>query len=240
MGNQHKVAWVTGAGRGLGRALSVALVRRGWSVVGVSRSAVELEETRVASAAGPGVFHPWVANLAEPDAPARVAAAASLLAGPPTLVIHNASTLGPTPLRPWLDTTPEQLLAALSVNVVAPMALTRAVAGNMVLHGGGTLVFISSDAAVEAYPTWGAYGASKAALDQAARILAAETVGTGLRVLVVDPGEMDTRMHAEAVPEADRSALAAPEQVAQQILLLLNGSAPSGWRSRAGQGAVAP
>jgi NAD(P)-dependent dehydrogenase (short-subunit alcohol dehydrogenase family) len=93
----------------------------------------------------------------------------------------------------------------------------------MVLRGWGTFVFISSDAAVEAYPTWGAYGASKAALDHLGRIWAEELAGTGVRVVAVDPGEMDTRMHADAVPDADRSALASPDDVARRIVQGLRG-----------------
>jgi len=102
----------------------------------------------------------------------------------------------------------------------------------MVLRGRGQVVNISSDAATQAYARWGAYGASKAALDHLGRIWAAELEGTGVRVLTVDPGEMDTRMHAEAMPDADRAGLAAPGAVAARLLALLaaDGPPPSGSR----------
>jgi len=91
----------------------------------------------------------------------------------------------------------------------------------MVLRRAGTVLHVSSDAAVEGYPAWGAYGASKAAADQLHRVLAAELKGVGVRVLSVDPGEMDTRMHADAVPEADRASLQRPEVVARAIRRVL-------------------
>src|SRR6185436_11272305 len=96
--------------------------------------------------------------------------------------------------------------------------LTKALAGAMVLAGRGLVVHVTSDAAVEAYPTWGAYGASKAAHDHLARIWAVEMRGTGVQFLTVDPGEMNTQMHAEAMPDADRSTLARPADVARNIV----------------------
>src|SRR6185369_17167166 len=117
---------------------------------------------------------------------------------------NNASTLGPVPLRLLLDTDCEDLEQALAVNLVGPFRLTKVVLGQMVLRGRGLVVNVTSDAALEAYPRWGAYGASKAALEQLGRVWAAELQETGVRVLAVDPGEMDTRMHADAIPDADR------------------------------------
>jgi NAD(P)-dependent dehydrogenase (short-subunit alcohol dehydrogenase family) len=121
------------------------------------------------------------------------------------------------PLRPLLDTECEDLERALAVNLVGPFRLTKALAGSMRLRGRGLVVAVSSDAAVTPYERWGAYGVSKAALDHLARIWAAELRGSGVRVLSVDPGEMDTDMHAEAMPEADRSSLAAPADVAARL-----------------------
>ena len=144
--------------------------------------------------------------------------------GPIDLLVHGASTLGPVPLRLLLDTDAAELERALAVNLVGPFRLTRAVAGGMVLRGRGLVVHITSDASVVAYPRWGAYGVSKAAFDQLARVWAAELDGTGVRFLSVDPGEMDTRMHAEAVPEADPATLADPAAVAERIVALIRGS----------------
>ena len=99
------------------------------------------------------------------------------------------------------DTDPEAFDRVLSVNLSGPFRLTHAVAGSMLLRSTGTVVFISSDAAVEAYPGWGSYGVSKAALDHLGRIWAEELKETGVRFLMVDPGEMNTQMHAAAVPD---------------------------------------
>lgn len=109
----------------------------------------------------------------------------------------------------------------MQTNLAGPFRLTRAVAGAMALNGRGTVVFISSDAAVEAYPGWGAYGLSKAAADHLARTLAVELGPRGVRVIAFDPGEMDTAMHAAALPDADRSALADPADVAHTLVRVI-------------------
>jgi NAD(P)-dependent dehydrogenase (short-subunit alcohol dehydrogenase family) len=121
------------------------------------------------------------------------------------------------PLRALLDTDCEALEEALQVNLVGPFRLAKLLAAPMALRGRGLLVHVTSDAAVAAYPTWGAYGVSKAGLDHLGRILGAELDGTGVRVITVDPGEMDTRMHADAIPDADRASLLAPDLVAARI-----------------------
>ena len=109
------------------------------------------------------------------------------------------------------------------MRLVGPFRLSKLIAGSMALRGRGTLLHISSDAAVEAYPTWGAYSVSKAAQDHLARVLAAELDAAGVRVLSVDPGEMDTRMHRDAVPDADPRSLADPGVVAARIAAMLEG-----------------
>jgi NAD(P)-dependent dehydrogenase (short-subunit alcohol dehydrogenase family) len=222
-------AVVTGGSRGLGRALGAALARAQARVVLVARAAAPLHEAVAAIRAAGGEAHAVVADVADVDATHAVAGQAAALIGPVDLLVNNASTLGPVPLRLLLDTDCEDLERALAVNLVGPFRLTKALAGSMVLRGRGTIVNVTSDAAVEAYPRWGAYGASKAALEQLGRVWAAELAGTGVRVLTVDPGEMDTRMHADAMPEADRAALADPARVAERIVALLAGAAnPSG------------
>jgi NAD(P)-dependent dehydrogenase (short-subunit alcohol dehydrogenase family) len=141
--------------------------------------------------------------------------------GPIDVLVHNASTLGPTPLPPLLDTDCEELARVLDVNLVGPFRLTKAIAGGMAVRGRGLVVHVTSDAAVSAYPTWGAYGVSKAALDHLGRVWAAEMDGTGVRFLTVDPGEMDTTMHAAAMPDAERAALADPREVADCIVSMV-------------------
>ncbi len=208
---------VTGASRGLGRALAAELARRGAGVVGVARGGADLEAAMAAIRADGGRAYGVAADLADPDAAARIAGEAAALLGPVDALVQNASVLGPVPLRPVLETTPDAMAAVFEANVLGPFRLARALVGGMVLRGRGVVVAVTSDAAVEAYPGWGAYGASKAALAQLHRVLGAELLETGVSVLVVDPGEMDTRMHADAMPEADPTTLARPEDVARGL-----------------------
>lgn len=215
---------VTGASRGLGRALMESLAKRGAEVVGVARDADRL---RRAVEAVDGRAHAVAADVGT-DAQ-RIVQTAQALVGPLDLVILAASTLGPVPLRPLGDTTEQELRRVLEVNLLGSFAIASRVLGEMVLRGEGTVVFVSSDAAVEAYPTWGAYSVSKAAQDHLARVWAAELAGTGVRVLSVDPGEMDTAMHAAALPDADPATLAQPSEAAERILAWL-ADAPSGQR----------
>lgn len=225
-------ALVTGASRGLGRALAEALAARGAKVAMVARDPGPLAEAVEAIRARGGVAHAIAADVADKQAVHRIAGQAQALVGELAIAIHNASTLGPVPLRLLLDTECEDLAAVLETNLVGPFRLTKIVAGAMALRGAGVVVHVSSDAAVEPYPRWGAYGVSKAAQDHLARVLAAELAGTGVRVLAVDPGEMDTRMHADAVPDADRAALQRPADVAARIVAMIDDDtrAPSGAR----------
>ena len=214
-------ALVTGGSQGLGRALGLALGRAGARVVLVARHAEPLAAVVAEIRAAGGEAHATAADVADQEAAFKIAGQAAALVGPIDLLVNNASTLGPVPLRLLLDTDCEDLERALAVNLVGPFRLTKAIAGPMVLRGRGTIVNITSDAATEAYARWGAYGASKAALEQLARIWAAELGDTGVRVLTVDPGEMDTRMHADAIPDADRAQLGDPARVAARILALV-------------------
>src|SRR5690349_17729161 len=212
---------ITGGSRGLGRALGLALGRAGARVVLVARHSEELADAVAAIRAVGGDAHAIVADVADRDAAHAIAGQAAAAVGPIDVLVNNASTLGPVPLRLLLDTDCEDLDRALAVNLVGPFRLTKAVAGPMVLRGGGTIVNVTSDAATEPYERWGAYGASKAALEQLGRVWAAELAGTGVRVITVDPGEMDTRMHADAIPDANRAELADPARVAAAIVALL-------------------
>jgi NAD(P)-dependent dehydrogenase (short-subunit alcohol dehydrogenase family) len=220
-------ALVTGASRGLGRALAHELADLGARVVLVARHEGPLADAVASIRRAGGDAHGIAADIADKDAVARIAGEAAALVGPIDLAIHNASTLGPTPLRLLLDTDCEDLATVLETNLVGPFRLTKMLAGSMVLRGKGTIVHVSSDAAVAAYPRWGAYGAAKAAQDHLSRILAAELDGTGVRVLAVDPGEMDTLMHAAAIPDADPAVLLAPAEVARRIVALLRDPAAS-------------
>jgi NAD(P)-dependent dehydrogenase (short-subunit alcohol dehydrogenase family) len=181
-----------------------------------------VEEIRAAG----GEAHSIPADVASPEAAPRIAGAASALLGPIDVLIHNASSLGPVPLVPLADTDDLAFEEALATNLIGPFRLTRALAGAMALRGRGLIVHISSDAATNAYPRWGAYGASKAALEHLGRIWAAELADRGVRFLNIDPGEMNTQMHRDAMPEADPATLARPETVATRIVTLLAAKLP--------------
>ena len=211
-------ALVTGGSRGLGAALGRELAREGARVVLVARGAAELEQAAAEIRAEGGEAHALPGDIGSKRDIHRLAGAAAALVGPIDLLVHNASTLGPTPLRLLLDTECEDLEQVLQVNLVGPFRLTRALAGAMALRGRGLIVHVTSDAGTTPYPRWGAYGVSKAALDHLGRIWDAELGDLGVRFLTVDPGEMDTAMHAEAMPEADRSLLARPADVARRIV----------------------
>jgi NAD(P)-dependent dehydrogenase (short-subunit alcohol dehydrogenase family) len=214
-------AMVTGASRGLGAALARTLAREGARVALVARGRDELERVAAEIRAAGGDAHALAGDVGDKEQIHRLAGAAAALVGPVDLVVHNASTLGRTPLPLLLDTDCEELERVLAVNLVGPFRLTKALAGSMALRGAGLVLHVSSDASLTAYPGWGAYGVSKAALDHLGRIWAAELEGSGVRFLTVDPGEMDTEMHAQAMPEADRSGLARPEAVAETILHMI-------------------
>jgi NAD(P)-dependent dehydrogenase (short-subunit alcohol dehydrogenase family) len=232
MNIQGQGALITGASRGLGRALAELFAARGARVALVARDAGPLGDVVAAIRGRGGEAHAIAGDISDKTAIHRIAGQAQGLVGEIGIAIHNASTLGPTPLRLLLDTECEDLAAVLETNLIGAFRLTKVLAGAMAIRGAGAIVHISSDAAVEAYPRWGAYGISKAAQDQLSRILAAELEGTGVRVLAIDPGEMDTAMHAAAMPEADRATLQPPAKVAARILEILEDEplAPSGAR----------
>lgn len=220
--SSRRTVLLTGGSRGLGAALVAAYARTGAAVVAVARHAGPLEATLAPLRAEGLDVHGIVADLGDKSAIHPLAARAAALVGPIDVLVHNASTLGPLPLRPLLDTECEDLDAVLQTNLVGPFRLSRILGGHMAVTGHGLIVHVSSDAAINGYPGWGAYGVSKAALDQLSRTFAAELAAHGVRVLSVDPGEMDTQMHADAVPDADRSVLARPEAVAARLLTLLD------------------
>jgi NAD(P)-dependent dehydrogenase (short-subunit alcohol dehydrogenase family) len=236
MNIQGQGALVTGASRGLGRALAEQLAARGSRVVLVARELGPLRDVVATIRGRGGDAHAVAGDISDKTAIHRIAGQAQGLVGEISIAIHNASTLGPTPLRLLLDTECEDLAAVLETNLIGPFRLTKVLAGAMAIRGAGVIVHVSSDAAVEPYPRWGAYGASKAAQDHLSRILATELDGTGVRVLAVDPGEMDTAMHAAAIPDADRATLQAPAAVAARIVQMIE----DGARASSGARLVAP
>lgn len=230
-----RAALITGGSRGLGAALGRELCRRGGRVALVARGPDELRAVVDGIRAAGGEAYGIPADVGDASAVHPLVGAASALVGPLDVVVHNASALGALPLRELMDTEGEDFARVLEINLLGPFRLTQAVAGSMVLRGGGLILGVSSDAGVVGYPGWGGYGVSKAALDHLMRTWAAELQGTGVRFLSVDPGEMDTRMHADAVAEADRSKLSSPADVAACLADLVESaeSWPSGARLEA-------
>lgn len=227
------VAVITGASRGLGLAVAQELDRQGWSLVLDARGAADLDRAVATLTGGP---HRAVAgDVTDEWHRVALAEAAHDLGGVDALV-NNASTLGASPLPSFADLDPETYAAILNVNVVAPMSLVRELLPQLRSRA-GRVVNISSDAAVEAYETWGGYGSSKAALDHATRILAAEE--PTLRVHSLDPGDMRTAMHQAAFPGEDISDRPLPETVAPAVLRLLVGDVSSG-RHRAAELTAVP
>jgi NAD(P)-dependent dehydrogenase (short-subunit alcohol dehydrogenase family) len=216
-----KAALVTGGSRGLGAALGEALAKRGARVVLVARNAEPLARVVEKIRAEGGEAHGLAFDVGDKESAHRITGAAAALVGPIDVLVHNASTLGPVPMPFLLDTACEDFSAVLETNVVGPLRIDKIVGGSMALRKTGVIAHVSSDAAINGYPRWGAYGVSKAALDQLGRVLGAELAEHGVRVFSVDPGEMDTQMHADAMPEADRASLERPERVAERVVAMI-------------------
>jgi NAD(P)-dependent dehydrogenase (short-subunit alcohol dehydrogenase family) len=223
---ENKSVLITGASRGLGFALARALSTKGARVVLVARDEAALAQAVETLRREGAVAHAISADVGDSNAAAAIAAQAAAAVGPVEVLIHNASDLGPAPLPLLLDTARDDFRRVLEVNLLGPFALSKALVGPMVLRGEGLVVHISSDAAVEPYPRWGAYGASKAALEHLSRIWARELASTKVRVLSIDPGEMDTQMHRDAIPEADPTTLQRPEEVARRIVGIIESDLP--------------
>ncbi|MEU2231784.1 SDR family NAD(P)-dependent oxidoreductase [Streptomyces vietnamensis] len=219
------VAIVTGASRGLGRALAAALAGRGWDLVLDARTAEVLEESAAAARARGARVVALAGDVTDAAHRKELVAAARELGGL-DLLVNNAGILGAEPLVPLDSHSLDGFRAALEVNVVAPLGLLQEALPLLRTAPAGAVVNLSSDAAAEAYRTWGAYGATKAALDQLSAVLAVEE--PGLRVWWVDPGGMRTDMLASAEPGEDLSGTPAPAEVAPVFLRLLDERPASG------------
>jgi len=225
----QRVAVITGASQGLGAAMARELDQRGWTVVLDARDAARLAE----SVQGLAHAHAMPGDVTDAGHRAALAARAAELGGA-SLLVNNSSTLGASPQPTVADLAPEVVETVFRTNLHAPVELVRALLPQLRANG-GTVLNVSSDASVEGYPGWGAYGASKAALDQLSRVLAAEE--PDLRVYAVDPGDMRTQMHQDAFPGDDISDRPPPEDVVPNLVALLASDLPSG-RYRAAEIAV--
>ena len=218
--NDLRIA-ITGGTSGLGLGLVCELLDRGARVAFVARHRADVERTMLDFPTARGI----VGDVARKEDIHPIAIQILGALDGLDVLINNASSLGPVPLRPLADTDCEDLELALGTNLVGPFRLTKALLGTLAASardGGSPLVVnISSDAAITPYEHWGAYGASKAALHHLSRIWDAELTGEGIHVVSVDPGDMDTPLHALAVPDADRSTLKRPEAAAREIADLI-------------------
>jgi NAD(P)-dependent dehydrogenase (short-subunit alcohol dehydrogenase family) len=219
-------AAVTGGTSGLGLALVQELTRRGARVAFVARTAAAVGRVARATPRAHGI----VGDVArKADIHAIGLQVLGALGGVDVLV-NNASTLGPTPLALLGDTECEDFELALITNVLGPFRLTRALLGALAASAregrGSVVVNVSSDAGVTPYPRWGAYGASKAALRHMTLIWQEEVRALGIGMLSLDPGDMDTALHALAVPDADRASLKRPERAAREIADAVAGALP--------------
>jgi len=216
---KHNVALITGASRGLGLEIARTFARSGYRLILTARNEDALESathelkniTAVESVAG---------DIADQSHARRLVEAGLNRFGQINILVNNASELGPSPM-PELDHYPlAELDRVFRVNVLAPLHLTQLVLPQMRSLRSGTIFNVTSDAGVEAYPSWGGYGASKAALEHLSRVLSAELDTTGIRVYVVDPGDMNTQMHRDAEPGVDLSELPGPDVPAPAFLWL--------------------
>ena len=212
---------ITGGTSGLGLALVRELLHRGARVAFVARHQDDVERVAREHPGACGI----VGDVSRKEEIHPIAIQLVGRLGGLDVLINNASSLGPVPLAPLADTECEDLEAALATNLLGPFRLTKALLGSLTASardGRQPLVInISSDAAINPYANWGAYGASKAALHHLSRIWREELDAEGVRVLSIDPGDMDTPLHALAVPDADRSTLKKLETAVREIAALI-------------------
>lgn len=224
---------ITGGTSGLGLALVREFTRRGARVAFIARNGGRVTEVAVKNKPSHGI----VADISKKEEiyPAALQITAEL--GGLDILVNNASDLGPVPLTLLADTDCEDLERALATNLLGPFRLTKALLGALSASAregrGAVVVNISSDAALTPYPCWGAYGASKAALHQMTRIWGEELSPEDVQLLSLDPGDMDTPLHALAVPDADRLGLKQPEVAAREVIEAIEGALAGRARSHA-------
>lgn len=208
---------ITGGTAGLGRELAIQLQEYGSRVAVVARTKENLDELKL--------DYPQIiivqADIGDKNEIYKISGQVFAQLTEIDVLINNASSLGPTPLSLLLDTECEDFEAVLQTNLLGPFRLIKAILPSMILQESGLIVNISSDAAINAYPTWGSYSVSKAALDHMTRIWQEELKGTGIRFLALDPGDMYTNMHLAAIPDANPDDLYKASDVANSMIEFL-------------------
>jgi NAD(P)-dependent dehydrogenase (short-subunit alcohol dehydrogenase family) len=218
---------ITGGTSGLGLALLDELHRRGAAVAFIARDRARVAGVARAHEGAHGI----VGDVSRKDQIYPLALQVGGALGGLDVLINNASALGPAPLRLLADTDCEDFELALATNLLGPFRLTKALLGALAAsarEGRGAVVLnVVSDAAFTPYPRWGAYAASKAALHQMSRVWGEELTGAGVRFLSLDPGDMDTPLHALAVPDADPASLKRPQVAARELLVAIEAALPA-------------
>lgn len=208
---RNKRVLITGGTAGLGLQLATTLLQYGAKVGVVGRSKDHLDKM-------PSKIIQIQADISDKEAIHKISGQALGQLDGIDVLINNASSLGPTPLQLLVDTQCEDFQQVLETNLLGPFRLIKAVLPSMLLTGKGTIINISSDAALQAYPTWGMYSVSKVALDHLTKIWQEELHRAGIQFLAVDPGDMHTQMHLDAIPDANVDELFDPKDVASDLL----------------------
>lgn len=221
----QRTAIVTGASRGFGGAVAAELAEEGWNLVIDARTEPDLTQAaRHLENLGSGKVEPLVGDITDPDHARHLVRAAGELGGT-SLLVNNAGILGPSP-QPRLAEYPlDALREVVEVYLIASLRLIQLALPQLQAMR-GTVINVTSDAAVEAYPGWGGYGSAKAALEQLSQVLAVEE--PDLTVYWLDPGDMRTRMHQQAFPGENIADQASPESRAPAVIRLLELNPPSG------------
>jgi NAD(P)-dependent dehydrogenase (short-subunit alcohol dehydrogenase family) len=222
-----RVALISGSSQGLGLHIARLYAELGIGLILTARHAEPLEAARRDLSQRTTVIA-LAGDVADPAHVTRLVSNGFDAFGRIDILINNASELGPSPMPELSRLDPGGFARILDVNLVAPLRLIQHVVPTMRARGEGLIMNVTSDAGIEAYPTWGGYGASKAGLEHLSRVLASELEGTGIRVYIVDPGDMDTAMHRAAEPGVDLSHLPTPDHVAPAFVQLLDEAAPFG------------
>jgi NAD(P)-dependent dehydrogenase (short-subunit alcohol dehydrogenase family) len=214
---------ITGGTSGLGLALVRECLARGARVAFVARTEARVEQVAMENAGAHGI----VGDVSSKDDIYPIAMQITGELGGVDVLVNNASDLGPVPLQMLSDTDCEDLERAFYTNVIGPFRLTKALMGALAASArearGAVVLNISSDAAINPYPGWGAYGSSKAALHHLTRIWGEEHASDNVHFLSLDPGDMDTPMHAAAIPDGDPSTLKRPEDSARELVAAIVG-----------------